>query len=112
MEIQRFDQLPVSAGLIHSLPFPSIKSRLCTAYIWTHFDIRKRAVAVLIKLSRSSRAFIITQQGLPGFLLSHFDNIQSFEFFAIGMPAQFRAEFEMKETANKLGNLASDLEAC
>ena len=109
MDVQSFDQFSVEQELIHSLPFPSIKSRLCTAYICTHFDIRKRAVVVLIKLSKSSRAFIITQNGLPGFLLHQFDNTPSFVFYAVGKPAQFRAEFEMKETANKLDTLAEDL---
>ena len=72
-----FSELIVEQDLKHSLPIELLKSRLATALVFSLFDRRKQVLKLLLTISKSSRTFIITQEGLPGFLLTFHDNIGS-----------------------------------
>ena len=66
---RRFSQFPVKKKDRHCLPTQRIKSRLCTAEIWSFFGLKKEVIKMLLVLGKSSRAFIVTQEGLKGFCL-------------------------------------------
>ena len=67
-KIVRITDLKVDRSQRHSLPIPRLQSLLASATIFSFKGLRKDVIVVLIVLSRSSRAYIITQEGLPGFL--------------------------------------------
>ena len=67
----------VDAGMQSSLPFHLLKSRLSTAIVLSFFSTKKKVIKLSIILSKASRAYIISQDGLPGFLLNHHNNIMS-----------------------------------
>ena len=69
--------LPVDKELKHALPFPVIKSRLSSAIIMSYMYTRKKVVMRVIVINRSCRAYIITQEGLPGFLIPRYQNLAS-----------------------------------
>ena len=79
LKIELLYDIPISKAHRHSLPFAKIKSRLCTAIILGFQGRQKLIVKMLIVLSKSSRAFIITQEGLPGFLIKH--HVSEADFF-------------------------------
>ena len=62
-------KLAVKQTQRHALPFPRIRSRLATAIILGFDGCRAMVVSRSIRLSKSSRAYIISQQYLPGFVL-------------------------------------------
>ena len=69
-DFRTLNQLSVQKSQKHSLPFGNkLPSRLCTAIILSRYAKKKRVVKLLLILSSKSRAFIITQEGLPGFLM-------------------------------------------
>ena len=59
----------------HSLPFPAIKSRLSTAHMFSFYGRVKSSLKLGIVLSVGSRAYIITQEALPGFLTTRYESI-------------------------------------
>ena len=68
----------------HAVPCKLINSRLCHAQIWGSLALKSAVVALLLKISRSSRAFVITQNAFPAFTFSIHNNIYSlmFDYFA------------------------------
>ena len=66
---RNFLKLKYEDSLRHSLPVPGIKSRLATSIALSYFCRRKNVIKLLLTLSRKGRAFIISQIGLPGFLV-------------------------------------------
>ena len=60
INIEKFDELKVDKRRRHDLPIPRLPSRLCTAIIFSHHGRSKPVIKMLIVLSKSSRAFIIT----------------------------------------------------
>ena len=78
---RRFSNFPVKKKERHALPTQRIPSRLCHAEIWSLYGLKKEVSITLIKLSKASRAFIISQEGLKGFCLHHFDAGESFNFY-------------------------------
>ena len=67
---KRLNEFKVDEADRHDLPCELIRSRLCHAEIWGKFALAKRTTAILIVLSKRSRAFILTQR-LKGFLINH-----------------------------------------
>ena len=66
---KNFLKLKYEDSLRHALPVPEIKSRLATSIALSYFCRRKNVIKLLLTLSRKGRAFIISQIGLPGFLV-------------------------------------------
>ena len=65
----RFEDLTVSPEFTHALPLPCLESRHVSAKIFGMLNTKKKSISILLLLSKSSRAFVITQKGLPGFLI-------------------------------------------
>ena len=99
-------ELKVNRDLTHSLPFGELKSRLCIAIILGHLARKKQVIKLMLILNKSSRAFIITQDGLPGFLIPNHDNKQSF-FFELENYADFRNELGCHLNQEKHTNVLS-----
>ena len=53
----------------HYLPFPGLESRLSSAIVLSYQGISKEVIKLTLVLSKRSRVFIISQEGLKGFLL-------------------------------------------
>ena len=78
--IQSIAEFKVSKNLRHSNPFPGLNSRLASAEILSYYDIQKEVVKTVVILNRAGRAFILSQGGLPGFLNTHYENMESLLF--------------------------------
>ena len=75
-QINYLDSLPVESSFAHSLPIPAIMSRHACAIIFSFHSRRKEVIKLLLTISKSARAYIITQNGLRGFLLdSHINSM-------------------------------------
>ena len=98
--------LPVNKQLIHALPIPGVQSRLCTAIIFSYQNLNKDVIVIALQLSKRTRAYIITQEGLPGFLFDHHESIESW-LYEIKMSEKARQK--MPCSINKR-ILESDLE--
>ena len=68
----------VSKELRHSLLTPRLGSRLATAMIFGYQGRKKAVIKLLLLINNASRAFIITQEGLQGFLMEGHNSAQSF----------------------------------
>ena len=68
LKINRIQDIKIPDILRHSLPFPGLKSRYASAIICSSFGRSKFTIKIFLMLSKESRAYIITQEGLPGFL--------------------------------------------
>ena len=95
-KISRIQEIKIPNSLRHSLPFPRIKSRLASAIICSSFARKKYTIKVLIMLNKESRAYIISQDGLPGFLCqkqqsSNFEYLMTSE---LQITCNFESEFE------------------
>ena len=69
------EDFEVDSNIIHSLPFPGLQSRLGSAITLSFLGLQKRVICKVIVLSRGCRAYIITQVGLPGFLLENYGSL-------------------------------------
>ena len=94
---RNLEDLHFNQSLRNSLPSDLLKSRLCTALVLTGFGLQKKVVKVFLKLSKRSRAFIISQAGLPGFLLTRHDNILSFmhDQFSLTLQIEFEESIDV-----------------
>ena len=54
---------------------------MCHAEIWSLFGLKKEVSITLIQLSKASRAFIISQEGLKGFCLQLHESDASFNYY-------------------------------
>ena len=88
-----------------------IPSRLSTAVIFSFKGRKKPVIKMLLILSKSSRAFIITQGGLPGFLLNHHNNSASC-LYEIFPSAHFRKEAACFLSQIELEDLPKQLTEC
>ena len=59
-KIVRITDLKVDRSLFHSLPIPRLPSRLASATVFSFQGIKRDVIALLIVMSKSSRAYIIT----------------------------------------------------
>ena len=58
--------------LRHCTPFPKLKSRLVSAEILKGYGIQYEVIKMVIILNRAGRAFILSQEGLPGLLVKSY----------------------------------------
>ena len=86
---QLFKILKFDKKLKDSLPIPGIKSRLSSAIVLSFYSRRKKVVTLMLVLSRESRAYIISQEGLPGFLVEKYR----------GLSELMKNEFKMSDFA-------------
>ena len=75
-----FEQFPVEKAFRSKLPFHLLKSRLSSTIVFSMLARKKDATIIAIVLCKSSRAYIITQSGLKGFLLTEHDNGASYAY--------------------------------
>ena len=61
----------------NALPFPSLKSRIITAQVLMFLDRQSSVIQLMQVISRRGRTYIITQEGLHGFLLTSHNNPRS-----------------------------------
>ena len=85
------ENFPVCNSRKHALPIPGIKSRLCSSIILSYQGRAKEVIQLAILVSNDSRAFIITQDCLRGFLINKHTNNDSL-LFDLQTSARFRAE--------------------
>ena len=65
-------KVPTKPELKNKLPFKPIASRIANAIILSYIDYRSQACQLLQKLNHTGRAYIISQDGLRGFLVEDF----------------------------------------
>ena len=80
--MSEFAKLTCPHGLKHALPFPGIESRNASAHILAMFDLRKGVTKTCLLVDTHSRAFIISQNGLEGFVSLKHNNINSWLYEA------------------------------
>ena len=61
--------LKIDVSQKDELPFPGLESRNASAIIFSFYSTKKDVIKKCLVLSKSSRAFIISQKGLAGFLI-------------------------------------------
>ena len=61
----------------HGKPFPSLISNIVTSTILSFYGRRTYVVQLLQNLNHQSRAYIVAQEGLPGFLVVRQTNMRS-----------------------------------
>ena len=86
---RRIASYAVNQSQRHDLPFPAIISRLVTSIILGFNGCRNMVVSLSIRLSKKSRAFIISQNCLPGFISEKHHNIKSW-LYEFQMSEKFR----------------------
>ena len=85
---ETFKDMPIEESLKMALPIPGLKSRISTAIIFSLCDLRKKGIMTLLTLSKSSNAYIKSQEGLPGFYSIKHDNSCSW-FFEVKSQCSF-----------------------
>ena len=108
---RNFDEFPVEQERRRALPLNKLRSRLPTAIIFGFHGRKKQVIKMLLVLSNSSRAFIITQGGLRGFLLAHHNNSASW-LYELQLSAKFRTEAACFLSQTELEDLPKQLGAC
>ena len=106
-----FNDFPVEQQHKKDLPLNKLRSRLVTAVIFGLHGRKIKVIKMLLTLSKSSRAFIITQNGLKGFLSEHHNNRFSW-FYELQLSAQFRREVACHLEQMELEGLANELAGC
>ena len=96
---------------MNALPIPNLKSRLSTSIIFSYQDRRKAVVKLLLILCHSGRAFVITQDGLKGFLMTNHDNIASW-LIELRLSRTFRKQIECFETQAEVDDLDATIQKC
>ena len=109
-------QFKVDKSLKDSLPFSGLKSRLCSAIVLSFLNKKKKVIALINVLSRGSRAYILSQGGLNGFLTARYDTLSSLLFSELSLTEQVEIDIVedrrlnnsqgMKELADGLSNQA------
>ena len=69
-----------------------INSRLCHAQIWGGLELKKGVVIKLLTISKSGRAFVITQNAFPAFSFDKHNNIFSLMWDKFELTSNFRVE--------------------
>ena len=90
-----FNTLQVDPLRNDDLPFPDLPSRVATSIAFSFLGRQKKAISILLKLTKSSRNFIISQKGLPGFIMKEGDYSQSCvcELHLLETSASFRNQY-------------------
>ena len=79
--VQReYSIFPLKKKERHDLPTQRIPSRMCHAEIWSLFGLKKEVSITLIKLSKASRNYIVSQEGLKGFCQSFHESSETFNY--------------------------------
>ena len=102
------DNFYVEPDWYHALPFHLLKSRISTAIVLSYYDTKKKAVKMTMVLSKSSRAYIITQGYLQGFLLERHENVMSWLFDLKTVP-QFREEVSCYLETSEIDKVHTDI---
>ena len=77
----------------------------------SYFDIQKGVVVKVIVLSKRSRAFIITQAALPGFLLRRYETLSSLVFNELKISVKSQSEFDAGHSLEEIEVVRKDLVA-
>ena len=91
----------------HSLPFPGLRSRHATAIILGFDSCRNMVVSRAIRLSKLSRAYILSQEYLPGFLEKQHDTLSSW-LLDFKLSERFRMSFYLQISAAKAEEIVTD----
>ena len=108
---KHFYDLPVEPHRRANLPWTRLKSRLSTAIICTFWGRRKPVIVTMLTLNKSGRAYIITQEGLRGFLVNRHDNLNSW-IFELQMSRDFIKDVIARMTKTELNKLTAELQQC
>ena len=103
---RRIASYTVNQSQRHDLPFPGIKSRLVASIILGFDGCRNMVVSLSIRLSKSSRAFIISQNCLPGFIFQKHHNITSW-LYEFKMSEKFRKSLEVQISQEHAKNIVN-----
>ena len=77
---ETISEMPIDDSLKMALPIPGLQSRISSAHIFSLQELRKKGIKILLVLSKSTNAYIKSQDGLPGFYLTEHDNSSSWLF--------------------------------
>ena len=91
-----------------ALPFSKIRSRLPTAIILSLYGRKIKVIRVMLTVSKSSHAFIVTQDFLKGFLLNSHCNSASW-FYEYELSAKYRRTMSCCLLDRDLKDLSSQL---
>ena len=94
------EDLVVDEQLIHSYPIPGLKSRLSSAVIFSYLGLKKDVSRIVMVLSRRSRAYMITQGFLAGFLSLNYENLTSMMLTELKMTVKFSCNKEIEQNLN------------
>ena len=92
--ITTITDLKVDRSRVHSLPIPHLPSRLASATIWSFQGVKRDVIVLLILMSRSSRAYIITQEGLPGFLPTEYASFHDLLVLKLKVPPHIAKDYK------------------
>ena len=107
---EKLSQLKIRPHGQHSLPFPHfLPSRLCTSIIFSLHGLSKDVIILNLVLCQGSRDFIITQEGLKGFLKRVHDNLNSL-FCELKLSKDFARKVGIFVNQESIGQLASKLD--
>ena len=104
-----FDDLKVERSLKDSLPIPRLRSRLASAIVLSFHGRKKKVIKDVLVLSRASHAYIISQEGLPGFLMPKYDTLTSLMFSEFEMTRRFIPDV-CSEISIDLDSLLTEIE--
>ena len=99
--IEKLADCPQIAAHRHDLPFPGIPSRISTAICLSLDDLQINVIKKMLVLCKRGRVFIITQNGLSGFLLKCHNNCLSW------ISDYLRTELEGVDDKEKLAGVQS-----
>ena len=85
-----FEKLQIDPQRKDALPIPEIPSRVATAIALSYSGREKEVISKLLQLNKAGRDFIVSQKGLPGFILKDGDYSQA-----------CRREFQLLETSDE-----------
>ena len=108
--VETIANFPVDVELKHSLPIPQLTSRLSTSVILSFLGRSKPVIMFALTLNRKSRAFIITQGCIPGFLQPNHDNIDSL-LFELQTSESFRKEVNCDLSSDRIEEMAGVLKS-
>ena len=100
--VSSIQDLVYDPKLRNSLPFPGLKSRLASAIVLSFHGIRRKVVKIVITLNKASRAYMLSQDCLPGFLIEQYPSFESQIFSELYI--QWNDEFEKRLFLNHSGS--------
>ena len=92
--------VPIKNEQMKLLPFKDIQSRNATAIILSYLDNRQTVLITMQKIAHITRAYIINNQGLPGFLIGKKEHL-----FKVLTKTYIEGEIQAKDFSHQAFNI-------